>query len=130
MGAGTVIFMPGTFVASPMATFAKVFLWQGKVVNPVKGELKNRIFPFSFKGIRAKVYPDTSWLDERECTLLDYSKTSLVAKPIRDEIRLVAPGLYLGIVYIGKKKTVDFALDFNEKPAGFVTRLKRAFGAG
>ena len=44
--------------------------------------------------------------------MLDYSKTSLVAKWIRDEIREVSPGIYLGIVYWGKKKLIHFALKF------------------
>ncbi len=44
--------------------------------------------------------------------MLDYSKTSLVAQWIRDEIREVAPGIYLGLVYWGKKKLIHFALEF------------------
>ena len=34
-----------------------------------------------------------SWLDSKECIVLDYSETSLVAHWIRDEIRQIAPGL-------------------------------------
>ncbi len=34
------------------------------------------------------------------------------AKWIRDEIRLIAPGMYLGVVFMGKKKTIDFVLVF------------------
>ena len=36
--------------------------------------------------------------------MLDYSKTSLVAQWIRDEIRQVAPKIYLGQVYWEKKR--------------------------
>jgi hypothetical protein len=45
--------------------------------------------------------------------VLDYSKTAL-ARKIRDEIRLVDPvnRIYLGIVWWGKKRTIDFALKF------------------
>jgi len=44
--------------------------------------------------------------------VLDYSKTSFVARLIRDEIREVAPGRFLGIVYWGKRKIANFFLVF------------------
>ena len=62
--------------------------------------------------IVAEVYKDASWLDGKECIVLDYSKTSLVAQWIRDEIRLVDPNVYLGKVYWEKKRLIDFCLEF------------------
>ena len=62
--------------------------------------------------MRAKVYKDESWLDGEESIVLDYSKTSLVAHWVRDEIRVVAPGTYLGLVYWERTKILDFALEF------------------
>ena len=62
--------------------------------------------------IIAKVYKGSSWLDNKECIVLDYSETSLVAHWVRDEIREVAPHVYLGKVYLGKKRLIDFALEF------------------
>jgi phosphomannomutase len=41
-----------------------------------------------------------------------YSETSLLAHWIRDEIREVAPRVYLGKVYWSKKRLIDFALEF------------------
>jgi hypothetical protein len=38
-----------------------------------------------------------------------------VAHWIRDEIREVAPQVYLGKVYWGKKRLIDFALEFSAK---------------
>jgi hypothetical protein len=35
-----------------------------------------------------------------------------VAQWIRDEIRLIGPGLYLGKVYWGKERLIDFCLKF------------------
>jgi hypothetical protein len=35
-------------------------------------------------------------------------------KWIRDEIRIIAPGIYLGKVYWDKKRLIDFALDFQK----------------
>jgi hypothetical protein len=62
--------------------------------------------------IIAKVYKGPSWLDGKECIVLDYSDTSVVAQWIRDEIREIEPGLYLGKVYWDKKRLIDFALKF------------------
>ena len=62
--------------------------------------------------IVAEVYKGPSLFDGKECIVLDYSKTSLVAKWIRDEIRLIAPKLYLGRVYWDNKPCLHFALQF------------------
>ena len=64
--------------------------------------------------IIAKIYKAPSWLDGKECIVLDYSETSVIAHWIRDEIRNVAPGIYLGKVYWDKKRLIDFALDFQK----------------
>lgn len=111
-GEGTAIIMPGSSVSDEIARFVHLFSWKGKVFDSAKGELRNKILPLGHKAIVAKVYKDKSWLDQRECIVLDYSKTSLVAKWIRDEIREVSPGVYLGVVYWGKKKLIHFALRF------------------
>ncbi len=113
---GTAIIAPGTELEGPAAKFIHLFAWQGKVFDAKKGELRNKILPVGMKAIIAKVYKDKSWYDGNECIVLDYSKTSLVARWIRDEIRLVGDGVYLGIVYWGKKKLIDFALKFPKKP--------------
>jgi hypothetical protein len=109
---GTAIVAPGTKYSKEIATCISHFAWQGKVFDARKGVLKNKILPFGLNAILAKVYKAPSWLDGKECIVLDYSETSLVAKWIRDEIRQVKPGLYLGKVYWGKKRLIDFALKF------------------
>ena len=109
---GTAIIAPGTVLEETAAKFIHLFAWQGKVFDAAKGELQNRILPLGVHAIIAKVYKDKSWFDTKECIALDYSKTSLLAHWIRDEIRQVGPGVYLGIVYWGKKKLIDFALKF------------------
>jgi len=109
---GTAIIAPGTELEETAAKFIHLFAWQGKVFDAAKGELRNKILPFGLKAVIAKVYKDTSWYDGKECIALDYSKTSLLAHWIRDEIRQVGDGVYLGIVYWGKKKLIDFALKF------------------
>lgn len=111
-GEGTVIFEPDTAVAETAARLAHLIAWQGKVFDPEKGELRNEVGPFGSLAIRAKVYLEDSWFDGRPAIILDYSETSLVAHWIRDEIRLVAPGLYLGIVYWDDNKILNFCLQF------------------
>jgi len=108
----TAIVAPGTAFSASIAGFISYFAWQGKVFDPVSGTLKNRIGPFGLNAIIAKVYKAPSWLDGKECIVLDYSETSMVAHWIRDEIRLIDANLYLGKVYWDKAKLIDFALKF------------------
>ena len=109
---GTAIVAPGTAFSSNIARFVSNFAWQGKVFDAKKGVLKNKIFPFGLNAILAKVYKGPSWLDGKECIVLDYSDTSVIAQWIRDEIRQIEPGLYLGKVYWDKTRLIDFALKF------------------
>jgi hypothetical protein len=109
---GTAIIAPGTTYTDEIAEFINHFAWQGKNFDAKKGALRNRILPFGINAIIAKVYKGPSWLDGKECIVLDYSETSLLAHWIRDEIREVAPGLYLGKVYWGKKRLIDFSVEF------------------
>jgi hypothetical protein len=109
---GTAIVAPGTSFSSNIARFVSLFAWQGKVFDAKKGVLKNKILPFGLNAILAKVYKGPSWLDGKECIVLDYSDTSVVAQWIRDEIRQIEPGLYLGKVYWDKTRLIDFALKF------------------
>lgn len=109
---GTAIVAPGTTFTPTVAQFISLFAWQGKVFDAKKGVLKNKILPFGLNAIIAKVYKASSWLDGKECIVLDYSDTSFVAQWIRDEIRQVEPKLYLGKVYWDKKRLIDFALKF------------------
>lgn len=112
---GTAIIAPGTSFSDEIAKAINIFAWKGKVFDAKHGFLRNEILPFGLKAIVAKVYKDKSWLDDKECIVLDYSETSIVAQWVRDEIRLIAPGLYLGKVYWNKKRLIDFALVFPAK---------------
>jgi len=110
---GTAIVAPGTNFSDDIAKLVNIFAWQGKVFDAKTGTLRNRILPFGINAIIAKVYKAPSWLDQKECIVLDYSETSLVAHWIRDEIRLIAPNTYLGKVYWNKSRLIDFALEFH-----------------
>lgn len=112
---GTAI-VTGSMMSKTFARFARMFAWQGKVFDMYppdfeQGLLINKVTPFSLTFIVAKVYRDKSWLDGKETIVIDYARTSFFARKIRDEIREVAPGIYLGKVWLGKKRILDFALN-------------------
>jgi hypothetical protein len=107
---GTLIAFPGTEFTEIAAKLAHLVAWKGKVFDREHGVLRNRITPFDLDAIQAKVAPGESWFDGQPCTVLDYSHTSLIAHWIRDEIRLVAPELYLGLVYWDRTRIAYFAL--------------------
>ena len=109
---GTAIIAPGTKYTHSIAHLINLFGWQGKVFDAQKGVLKNKVLVFGLEAVLAKVYKDASWLDGKECIVLDYSDTSVLAHYIRDEIRLIGPGFYLGKVYWGKDRLIDFCLQF------------------
>jgi hypothetical protein len=109
---GTAIIAPGTRYTESIARIINFFGWQGKVFDGKKGLLKNKVSMFGVQAIVAKVYLGESWLDNKPCIVLDYSDTSIVAQWIRDEIRLIGPGLYLGKVYWSKERLIDFCLKF------------------
>jgi len=109
---GIVLLAPGTSLEGPAEKLIHLLIWKGKVFDREKGELLNEILPFGLKAVRAKVYKEASWFDGKETIVLDYSKTSLVAHWIRDEIREVSPGVYLGLVYWERERILHFALTF------------------
>jgi hypothetical protein len=111
---GTAI-VTGVSFSKTLAGIVRALAWQGKVFDLFSsdgqsGILVNKVTPFSLKFIVAKVYRDESWMDGKETIVIDYSKTSFLARVIRDEIREVEPGVYLGKVWWGKTRIMDFAL--------------------
>jgi hypothetical protein len=111
-GRGTVIVASGGELGEIAAKVVHFVAWQGKIFDPASGTLLNEVSPFHLDRIRAKVYKDASWFDKQECIVLDYSKTSIVAHWIRDEMRLVDEGTYLGLVYWDDHRILNFALEF------------------
>lgn len=111
---GTVIVAPGTPLEDPAAKLIHLIGWHGKVFDPERGELRNRILPFDMKAVIATVYSGPSWFDGKPCIVLDYSKTSLIAHWIRDEIREVSPGTYLGLVFWKQARILNFVLNFGQ----------------
>lgn len=93
---GRVILFPGTGLTRPASKVARL-MWQGKIFKNEQSMAVNRFF--GLKVIKANVYQDRSWLDGRPSLILDYSQTSRLYAPYRDEIREVGPGIFLGLMY-------------------------------
>jgi len=116
---GTVI-LAGGILPRVFSHLARLIAWQGKVVDlyaPMfnSGVLVNKVSPIGLNLIVAKIYRGESWMDGKATIIIDYSATSLFARQIRDEIREVEPGLYLGKVWWGKQRVIDFALETHER---------------
>lgn len=108
---GTALLAPGSGIDNILRPLVRALVWKGKVFRPESEDLKNLLSPVGFRGIRARVYHGTSWFDNAPAIIIDYSKTSIVARMVRDEIRQVAPGLYLGQIFLWKKRIGHFMLE-------------------
>jgi hypothetical protein len=73
-------------------------LWHGKHFDAAGGTLVNQWC--GFRAIRARVGYGTSWLDGGPAIVMDYGGTSHVWADVRDEMREVSPGLFLGVMYL------------------------------
>jgi hypothetical protein len=113
---GKAIFLPGTKAGELFSTIGDE-LWKGKVFEQ-NGDLVNKILGHNF--VHADVHKGTSWFDGKESIIIDYKGKSLATSWIRDEIREVKPGLYLGKMYArlpfgDRADVLFFALESNKK---------------
>jgi hypothetical protein len=109
---GTALIATGTPIGPHIAEIINHFGWQGKEFDAKEGVLVNKLLVFGLKAVIASVYKGPSWIDNKECIVLDYSKTSLLAHRVRDEIRNIGQGLYMGPVFWDKDRLIHFALQF------------------
>jgi hypothetical protein len=92
---GHVLSLTGSSLAGPVALGGRA-VWQGKVFSP-QGTAINHFF--GVPAVRGAVSFGPSWFDGKPSLILDYAQTSRVYRNYRDEIREVAPGVYLGLMY-------------------------------
>jgi hypothetical protein len=86
-------------------------IWLGKEFDQNEGMLINR-WRFG-RAIKAQVYPGQSYLDGCPTLVMDYRHTSPVLwRNVRDELREVAPGLYLGVMFRCESKCARFGMFF------------------
>jgi hypothetical protein len=111
-GDGVALLPLGRVLTRIAAGVVGALVWKGKLFDPRYDGLRNRLTPLDLKLIRAQVYRDPSLIDGRDCIVLDYSRTSVVAHWIRDEIREVGNGTYLGQVFVRGRRLMHFTLSF------------------
>jgi hypothetical protein len=111
---GTAIIAPGTDISPVIAEIINIFAWQGKTFDAASDTLVNRITFFGNSAIEARIYMGSSLFDGNDCIVLDYSENVTAARYVRDEIRLIGPHMYLGLVYWKRDRTIHFALEFGE----------------
>jgi hypothetical protein len=97
---GRAIYCPGAPLTPARDRFTKA-LWHGKHFCAADGTLINQ-WCLGVRAIRARVDYGCSWLDGGPSIIMDYRGMSRVWGDVRDEIREVAPGLYLGLMYRDK----------------------------
>jgi hypothetical protein len=110
---GRAIYCPGAFLSPARSKITKT-IWHGKLFCPADSTLVNQ-WCLGIRAIRARVASGPSWLDGEPAIIMDYCGMSHVWNEVRDEIREVAPGLYLGVMYRRKaaqpQRKMFFALE-------------------
>lgn len=83
-------------------------LWKGKVFS--EGQMINRLAG-GREAVTASVYVGESWLDGKPSVIFDYSGSKRFGD-VRDEVREVSPGVYLGVMYVRKCPEPKLAMFF------------------
>jgi hypothetical protein len=109
-GDGMVLLGEGTELSELAAELYHLFIWKGKIFYPEKGELYNRVSPLGIEAFLAKVYTGKSVVDGKDCIIVDYSQTDHITPWARDEIRQIAPKLYLGVDNANDTRLFEYAL--------------------
>lgn len=110
---GTLVFMAGTPLA-PLFAVLLSFIWSGKICDSAADKLINKWGPFgTIQAIPATICVAPSWSSSGgNCVEVNYS-TRGPFRFVRDEIRNVAPGLYLGLMYVNRILVGYFVLSRN-----------------
>ncbi|MBY0527176.1 MAG: hypothetical protein K2R98_27520 [Gemmataceae bacterium] len=111
---GKAIRWAGTKWAAPNAKVTGC-LWKGKQFDACDAAILNK-WCGGVLAVKARVYCAESWLDGKPAIVMDYRGVSKVIwKDVRDELRQVAPGIYLGVMFqekcTGPKFKMFFALE-------------------
>jgi hypothetical protein len=94
---GRTIYNPHGALPEARGRIANTF-WKGKHFFPECDLLVNQWL--GMRAIRARTSVGESWLDGKPAQVLDYADTSWLWRDVRDEMREVAPGLYVGAMYL------------------------------
>ena len=102
--------VPGSRI---LALITRLLIWTGKIFIQKQGSsvLINKLLPLKLTFVVALVYKGPSKYDNKEAIVIDYSDTSFFFGKVRDEIREISNGIYLGKIWIGNKEVGYFALE-------------------
>ena len=106
-------------VSTAVRAFAgsRVFPWRGKSFSPMgedRGEGINRVVRDRIRLYRFETYVGRSRAGDFDCVQLNYDlpENPFFIRPIKDEIREIAPKLYLGQAYLQLKEKTHLVLYF------------------
>lgn len=83
-------------------------LWKGKVFS--EGQMINRLAG-GREAVTASVYVGESWLDGKPSLILDYAGSKRFGD-VRDEMREISPGIFVGLTYVRKCPQPKLAMFF------------------
>ena len=72
-------------------------VWKGKNIYTNEAIMLNQVG--KKQKVAASISKEESWLDGKPSVIFDYASGPKWAQKARDEVREIAPGLYLGIMY-------------------------------
>ena len=72
-------------------------VWKGKNIYTKEAVMLNQVG--KKQKVAASISKEESWLDGKPSVIFDYASGPKWAQKARDEVREIAPGLYLGIMY-------------------------------
>ena len=115
-GTGTALLCPGSILGRILAWLTRWFVWQGDVFHADKGLLYNRISPFGFRALSAKVFKDRSQIDQKECIAMDYSASLPMPRECAMRCERSPPVFTWEQLRSEANATARFALSFQYQP--------------
>src|SRR5437870_2939167 len=73
-GRDTILICEGTWLRRYFAWLVRCFWWQGHLFDAKNGRVQNRLTPFGIRAIGGTLTRGKSLIDQRECSVIDYSK--------------------------------------------------------
>lgn len=115
---GIAIIWAGSILTRIIAFLSWLLFWKGKYFDREEGYFLNKILPFGLRAVKGDLYIEKKcFFCSGKAIVLDYSKTTLLLRSVREEMREIAPGLFLAQVYWNDKRISNFTLEFENSDA-------------
>lgn len=115
---GKVVLLAGTPLAPLLTALIRLAVWSGKLCDGPAGVLVNKWGPGGMLHLirgYVRIAP-TRAADGGKCIEIDYSSVVWPVCLMRDEVRLIAPAQYLGLIFFAGLHVGHFILE-NPTPA-------------